>query len=621
MTGHLGGSRRGCGDGSSASLRFACISLAILVASALSASRMLLGAQGVSPPAVASATTSSGSGPDPARPVVPARSRVSAPPGVLPMSLAGAVRTALGKSEAVLIAQAGIVRARGQVRQGLAAFYPQLSASAGYTRTVFTQYAALAKTPVVDTSQHSLCTPFLNSSSTPAERQAAFDAALSCPGGINFGSVGFGALNQYTAGLSFSQTLFNGQVLAQSEALSSPPRAAKIELRAQQAQVTFDVTQAYYDAALADRLTVIADSTLVESDRTLQQTQVAHRVGTQSDYDLLQAQVTRNNQVPVVIQRRSDRDIAYFRLKQLLKLPLDTPLELTTDVEDSTAAPDGVHLVSLPTSIGADGVMEAPDTVSLSVDTAADRRSTVLEQVESVKEQKALHRVAQAERLPALNLTSAYQKIVYPNNFPNFSSDFLTNWNVAIGLSVPILNGGRIKGDEEVAEANLAEARARLQQTRELAALDSRTAIADYRQSAAAWAASVGTVGQAVKAYQIAELRYREGISTQTELTDQRIAEQQALANRAQAARNLQVARIRLALIADLPLSNNGSAGASAAQSSSQGSQTPTPQPNTTQNPTPSAIGGLTLPGLTGTTLIPNAPPANQFGQTRTLTP
>ena len=563
-----------------------------------------------------------------APPSAPVSHQASQAPMPHQMSLADAVRQALGKSEAVVIAQAGVLRAQGQVRQGLAPFYPQLSASAGYTRTVFTQYSSLAHSSSgSDTgaaSQVALCSPKLTSASTPAERQAAFDAALSCNGGINFGSVGFGALNQYTAGLSFSQTLFNGQLLAQSEALSSPPRAAQIELRAQHAQVTFDVTQAYYDAALADRLVTIADSTLAESDRTLHQTLLAHRVGTQSDYDLLQAQVTRNNQVPVVIQRRSDRDIAYFRLKQLLKLPLDAPLQLTTDVEDSTAAPDGLHLVSLPTSVGSDGVMETVDTTSLAVDTAADQRSSVLEQVESVKEQKALQRVAQAESYPSLNLTSAYQKIAYPNNFPNLSTDFLTNWNIGVGLTLPILNGGRVRGDVEVAHANLAEARARLQQTRELAALDSRTAIANYRQAAAAWAATVGTVGQATKAYQIAELRYRSGISTQTELTDQRIAQQQALANHAQAARNLQVARIRLALISDLPLANTGAAGASAAQSSSQGGSSigGSQQQSAAQSgPTPGAIGGTTLPGLTGTTLIPTAPPANQLGQTRTIMP
>ncbi|MBA2627885.1 MAG: TolC family protein, partial [Gemmatimonadales bacterium] len=62
-----------------------------------------------------------------------------------------------------------------------------------------------------------------------------------------------------------------------------------------------------------------------------------------------------------------------------------------------------------------------------------------------------------------------------------------------------------------------------------------------------------GTVEQAQRAYAIAEVRYREGISTQTELGDARLLLQQALANRAQAARDLQVARVRMTLLPDLP--------------------------------------------------------------------
>ena len=277
----------------------------------------------------------------------------------LQISLAQAVRVAVAKSEAVGIARAGIMRARGQVAEARAAFFPQLSLAGGYTRTLQTQYSAFnrlfsAGSDSAASALQALCAPHIDALSTPAERQAAFNAAQSCPNsfnGINFSSVGFGSLNQYTLGLNFSQTLFNGQVLAQNQAASSPRRSAEIEVRAQTAQVTYDVTQAYYDAALADRLVAIAESTLVESDQTFRQAQLGSRVGTQSDFDLLQSQVTRNNQVPIVIQRRSDRDIAYYRLKQLLKLPLDSPLTLTTDVEDTTAAPDGVHLASLDTHV------------------------------------------------------------------------------------------------------------------------------------------------------------------------------------------------------------------------------------------------------------------------------
>ena len=68
------------------------------------------------------------------------------------------------------------------------------------------------------------------------------------------------------------------------------------------------------------------------------------------------------------------------------------------------------------------------------------------------------------------------------------------------------------------------------------------------------------------RAHVIAEIRYREGISTQTELNDLRIQLAQAQANRAQAARDLQVARMRLALLPALPLGTEpGGAAAGAA--------------------------------------------------------
>lgn len=595
----------------------------------LAATAAVLAAASVAPRASAQSTAADSASRAAAAPAgAPSSSTVLASgtraPNASALSLAEAVRVALSKSEAVRIAQAGVLRARGEVYEALSNWFPQVTGTAGYTRTLQTQYTALAKataTPVDSTrpSQVALCSPRIDSLSSQVQRQAALNAALSCPnnngfGGINFANVGFGSLNQYTLGLNFSQTLFNGQVLAQSQAVKSPRRAAEIEVTAQRAQVTFDVTQAYYDAALADRLVTIAESTFAQSDRTLKQTQLTKRVGTQSEFDLLQAQVTRNNQVPIVIQRRGDRDIAYYRLKQLVKLPLDAPLQLTTDVEDSTAAPDGVRLASVQTVLDSEGVVMAAENIKLNADTGADRRSTVREQAETVKENSALLRAAASERLPAVVLTSQYQRVAYPLNLPSWA-DFLTNWNVGVGLSVPIFTGRRIQGDKMVAQANLDEARTRLQQTRELAVLDARTAIETLREAQAAWAASVGTVTQATRAYQIAELRYKEGISTQIELTDQRIAQQQALANRAQAARNLQVARVRLGLIADLPLSSAG-AGASASQSAAQGNPTVAPA-GATQQTTTSAPGGPAIPGSPSTPAAaqtPTYPAASQTG-------
>jgi hypothetical protein len=78
------------------------------------------------------------------------------------------------------------------------------------------------------------------------------------------------------------------------------------------------------------------------------------------------------------------------------------------------------------------------------------------------------------------------------------------------------------------------------------------------RAAVASWEASAGTVQQAQRAYEIADLRYREGVSTQLELSDARLLLVQAQASRAQTGRDLQVARARVALLPDLPLGTIG---------------------------------------------------------------
>jgi len=533
--------------------------------------------------------------------VAAAQSMAPAPTETAPavtVSLPDAVSRALGQSDAVAIARAGVTRARGEVMQARASFYPQLAGNASYARTLKSQYQSLVSNPAFEAPSArdvQLCTVQLDTNATAAQRQAALAQVQSCTGssiGNAFGSVGFGAPNSYQLGLSFSQTLFNGQLFAAQAAASAPRESATIEVGAQRAQVVYDVAQAYYDATLDDALVTIADSALAQDERTLEQARLGRRIGTQSEYDLLQSQVTRDNQVPVVLQRRNDRDQAYYKLKQLLKLPLDAPLGLTTGVADGADLPGDVHLAALGDSAPA----AAADAIA---DTATDRRSSVREQALTVREYEALLTENRAEYLPSVVLTSAYSRVAYPaGGLPAWNS-FLNNWSVTVGAAVPIFNGFKTHGDVLVAEANLTEQRSRLKQERDLAALDARQALANLREASATWSATASSVDQAQRAYQIAEVRYREGLSTLVELTSSRLSLQQSLANRAQAARNLQVARVRAALLRDLPVSQSqASAGASAAASGAQGSASGGASPATTTqiqtqstptNPTPSS--------------------------------
>jgi outer membrane protein len=480
------------------------------------------------------------------------------------LSLDEAVRIAESQSEAVRIARAGVQRAEGQQYQARSQRLPQLAGSASYTRTLASQFS-VATGPPVDTTKPAPppapCDQYLRDpTATTADRLAGLEDASRCALGSNpfssFGSLGFGAKNQYNLGLAFSQNLFaGGRISAQNAVANAGRRSADIELTAQRAQLRLDVTQAYFDAALADRLVALAESSAVQTDNVLKQTRLARTVGNVSEFDLLRAQVTSANQRPIVIQRQSDREVAYLRLKQLLNIPLDAPVNLTTAVDDSAATNAALVSIGIPS------------------DTAAIDRATVRQAAEAIDAQRGLLRVAKAQRLPTLSLTSQYGKVAFPQTgFPQ-SGSFRTNWTIGVASQVPLFTGGRIKGDQLVAEANVREAQARYDQVREFAALDSRVTINNLLQARAAWEASQGTAEQAARAYSIAEVRYKEGISTQLELNDSRILLEQAVTNRALSARNLQVARVKLALLPDLPLQATG-----ATQAQTQATATATDQ-------------------------------------------
>jgi outer membrane protein TolC len=202
----------------------------------------------------------------------------------------------------------------------------------------------------------------------------------------------------------------------------------------------------------------------------------------------------------------------------------------------------------------------------------------VRESAEAVRAQEGLLKVARADRLPTLSITSNYQRLFFPQNFLPSLNQYSENWTIGGTLGLSLFSGGRVSGQIEVAQANLDEARARLEQSRELAALDTRVALNQLTQAEAAFAASRGTAEQARRAYSIDQVRYREGISTQTDLTQSRLLLEQAEANRAQSARDLAVARARIALIRDLPI-NTTALGAAAQRATTQPQQQPQQQP------------------------------------------
>ncbi|HEX5871197.1 MAG TPA: TolC family protein [Longimicrobium sp.] len=489
-----------------------------------------------------------------------------------PLTLEEALSLAEDASEPVQIARAGLTRSRGQLVQARSARLPQLNGTLSYSRALASQFEGLGGGAEPDTTAPpppANCGRFIPNPALPLpERVDSLERALDCTangGGspfAGFGDLGFGSENTWQIGLILSQSVFNPRVGLQNRIAEAGRTRAEIELNSQRAQLAMDVTQAYYDAALADRLVGIAEATFAQADTTLAQVRLAQQVGNQPEFDVLRAQVQRDNQLPLVIQRRADRDLAYTRLRLLLDMPADAPLELTTSLEETRAVP----------------VARFAANEGLLGDTSVINRAPVQQAATLVTMQESSLRIARAQRLPTVSLTSQYGRVAYPGGLVPQWDGFRTNWTVGAQLSVPIFTGGRIRGDELVAEADLVEAQARLRQTQDAASLDTRTALERLAQARAQLQASQGVVEQAARAYAIAQVRYREGLSAQVELADSRILLQQAQANRAVAARDVQIAQARVALLPYLPLGQGGALGGATQQMQQQPQQQQQPR-------------------------------------------
>ena len=497
-----------------------------------------------------------GTAPVSAQRQTPAPSAAQPPPaGARVLTLDGALELAAGASEQVDIAAAAVTRAEGGLALARSERFPQLFGSVSYDRTLKSEFEGLFD---------------LESADGEGENGGGDQP--------DFSELPFGQANVYRVGLSFTQLLYaGGRVRAQQRQAEVQRDSASLGLTSSKAQTVLDVAQAFYDAAFADRLATIAEETYAQADRALKVTEEQRGAGRVAEFELLRARVARDSLQPDVVRARNARALAYLRLKQLIEVPLGDPLTLVADLEDPE--------LPAPPRFAARVAEAEAETVDV-------ERVPVVQAANDVRVAEQAVAIARAARKPEISLRSDYGLVTYPDDFPT-GENWRQNWTVGLGLALPIFTGGRLSANELIARAGVEAARAQARLTAELAALDEESTRQDLQAARVEWQVSGSTIEQAQQAYEIAELRYNEGLSTQLELSDARLQLAQALVTRAEAARNLQVRRIRFALLPQLPLNGAGLPAAPAAATTPAVAVTPV------------APGGAPRPATVGTAGAP----------------
>jgi outer membrane protein len=457
-------------------------------------------------------------------------------------SIEDALRRALDTSEQVSSAESAVSAANGQAWAARSGYGPQVYGQLSYNHAFETQYDYLQEQPFVDPN------------AVPKKGEA-----------FNVETIFFGQEDTWTAGLNVDQAIIAPQAIYQTRYANASLDVAKLDLESTRATTTLSAAQAYYDAALASQLLTIGEATLDQVKTTFEHAKLAKDLGRQSEYELLRAQVEVENQEVAVERLRRGRDQSLLLLALVLHVPENSQIDLVSPL-DAEAMPD----------IGTVAV-----TVAGVRDTST--RLAVQRAEKNVRMTKDNVWMVRSQALPSLHATLTYNQVRYPDDpwifdksDPLGESDHGTNdtmyvpdeyyeplhaWHpnfyVGAQLTVPLFGFGRAYGENLTAKSVQHQAEAGLSLTQRGALADTRNAELTLDTAEAQWKATAGTVEVAKRTYEIANVRFEEGVSTQSELADARILLQQAQANRAQAARDLQLARIRLALLPALPLSGS----------------------------------------------------------------
>ena len=205
--------------------------------------------------------------PVPPQAVSPQACRPPAPQGARVLTLDDALALAEVRNETVLIAEAGVRRARGVEAQVHSQRLPQLTGTASYDRTLKSEFEGIFDADTIGGGEDG--------------------------GDDDFADLPFGQPNAYRLGLSFSQLIYAG---GRERALERQARlgreSASLSVGQTKAQLALDVAQAFYDAALADRLVAIADETLRPGRRARSSRPApSARPACVSEFELLRAQV------------------------------------------------------------------------------------------------------------------------------------------------------------------------------------------------------------------------------------------------------------------------------------------------------------------------------------------
>jgi HAE1 family hydrophobic/amphiphilic exporter-1 len=282
-----------------------------------------------------------------------------------------------------------------------------------------------------------------------------------------------------------------------------------------------DAGAAFHDVLLARELASIAEASLAQRQRHLEEAKGKRALGAATEYDVLAAEVAVANSRPEAIRAANLVRTARHRLAFVLGRENE---EL-----------DAAGSLDLPRS--------EPPSYEAALATALERRPDLKLALARTKILGEVARIVRAGDKPRIDFAGSWAHRWL--DFGGVRAD-ADSWAAGLYLKVPLFDGFRTKGQLAEALSDLSAAELDLAKLREAAALEIRAAVDAVGEADSIVAALEGTVAQAEKLLSMAETGFGYGVKTRLEVDDAELNLRLAKANLAKAKRDRIVAGIEL---------------------------------------------------------------------------
>jgi outer membrane protein len=319
-----------------------------------------------------------------------------------------------------------------------------------------------------------------------------------------------------SARVSLSQILFDfGKTAAATEVARKNAEVSFQNIELQRQQLVDTIKEAYTNIVFAERLIKVQEQALQRADLNLRSARGFFEVGTQPRSVVTRAEVDVANAKVAIIQARNAGSLA--------RVALNTAMGIAADA--STQVID--NLAYAPVSIDQSTLLRE----------ALSRRPEYRQAQLTVEAAEATVKQSVRSFLPTVTGGAFYG---------GARPEFNEIWELSVGLSWTLFDGGNLIARYREARANLDAAQARVKASELSIAQDVEQARLSLTEADERIQAAKVAVESAQENFRLAQGRFDAGVGTILEVTDAQLALTQAQNTEAQALADFRIAQARL---------------------------------------------------------------------------